>query len=120
MMEFFRALFSSDGFMPHGHCYLWRPGVVWLHVLSDLSIALSYASIPFTLIYFIRRRRDLPYRWMFGCFGLFIFTCGATHAMEIWTLWEPVYWFSGSVKAACALSSVATAGLLVRLVPEAL
>jgi two-component sensor histidine kinase len=57
---------------------------------------------------------------MFGCFGLFIFTCGGTHAMEIWTLWQPVYWFSGTVKAACALSSVATACLLVRLVPEAL
>jgi hypothetical protein len=22
-------------FMPHGHCYLWRPDVLWLHVGSD-------------------------------------------------------------------------------------
>ena len=29
MREFFRRLFSSDGFMPHGHCYLWSPEIVW-------------------------------------------------------------------------------------------
>ena len=28
--------------MPHGHCYLWTPGIVRLHVLSDALIALAY------------------------------------------------------------------------------
>jgi hypothetical protein len=45
MPEFLRDLLSSDGFMPHGHCYLWRPGVLWLHLLSDALIALAYTSI---------------------------------------------------------------------------
>jgi hypothetical protein len=58
-MEFFRNLLSSNGFMPHGYCYMWKPGLVWLHVVSDSLIALAYFSIPFTLIYFIRKRRDL-------------------------------------------------------------
>jgi hypothetical protein len=34
MSEFFTKLFSSD-FMPHGYCYLWNPGIVWLHAVSD-------------------------------------------------------------------------------------
>src|SRR5208283_3637537 len=113
-------LSPSDSFMPHGYCYLWNPGLVWLHVVSDALIALSYFSIPVTLIYFIRKRRDLPFHWMFVCFGVFILTCGATHTMEIWTLWHGSYWLSGAIKALTALASVPTAILLVRLLPQAL
>jgi hypothetical protein len=119
-MEFFKHLFSSSGFMPHGYCYMWRPGLVWLHVVSDVLIALAYFSIPFTIVYFIRKRRDVPFNWMFVCFGLFIFACGATHAMEVWTLWHANYWLSGSIKALTALASVPTAVLLVQLVPQTL
>jgi hypothetical protein len=53
-MEFFRNLLSSSGFMPDGYCYMWRPELVWLHVVSNVLIALAYFSSPFTLIYFIR------------------------------------------------------------------
>ena len=60
-MEFFRTLFSSGGFMPHGFCYLWSPGLVWLHAGSDSLIALAYSTIPVTLVYFIRKRRDMPW-----------------------------------------------------------
>jgi PAS domain S-box-containing protein len=119
-MEFLRRLFSSDGYMPHGHCYLWQPGLVWLHVISDALTALSYTSIPFALLYFVRRRKDLPFNWMFLCFGTFIIACGATHVMEIWTLWTPVYWLSGAIKAVTAIASVLTAILLTRLLPRAL
>src|SRR5260370_14780859 len=77
-MEFFRNLLSSSGFMPHGYCYMWRPEPVWPHVMSHTLIVVAYFSIPFTLIYFVRKRRDMPFNWMFVCFGLFIFACGAS------------------------------------------
>src|SRR5205809_271523 len=99
MLELLRSFFSSGSFMPHGHCYLWRPELVWLHVLSDGLVALSYTSIPITLVYFVRRKRSLPFNWMVLLFGLFIVACGATHYMEIWTLWNANYWVSGAVKA---------------------
>jgi hypothetical protein len=41
MREFLESLFSSD-FMPHGYCYLWKPGLVWLHLISDALIALFH------------------------------------------------------------------------------
>ncbi len=119
-MDYFQKLFSPDGFMPHGHCYLWQPGVLWLHILSDALIAAAYFSIPFTLIYFVNKRRDLEFHWMFICFAMFIVACGATHLMEIWVVWHPVYWLNGSVKALTALASVPTAVLLVKLLPDAL
>jgi PAS domain S-box-containing protein len=119
-MELLHTFLSDDGFMPHGHCYLWDPGLVKLHVISDFLIAAAYFTIPFTLIDFVRRRKDLPFNWMFVLFGIFIIACGMTHVMEIWTLWRPYYWISGAVKAVTALASVPTAILLIRLVPRAL
>ena len=119
MLSFFTRIFDSD-FMPHGMCYLWDPQIVWVNVVSDSLIALSYMTIPFTLVYFLRKRTDLPFRWMFGMFGLFIIGCGATHVMEVWTLWHGTYRLAGFVKVVTAGASVATAVLLVRLLPDAL
>jgi PAS domain S-box-containing protein len=119
-MDLVDNLLSSDGFLPHGHCYLWRPGLLWLHFIADALTALAYTSIPLTLLYFARKRRDIPFHWMFLCFGLFIIACGATHVMSIWTLWHPTYWLSGVVKAVTAVASVPTAILLVKLLPRAL
>ncbi len=119
-MELLKNLFSSGDFRPHGYCYLWDARLVWLHVLSDALIALAYVSIPITLVYFVRKRKDVPFNWMFVCFGVFIVACGATHVMEVVTLWFATYWVSGGVKVITAVASVSTAILLVRLVPEAL
>jgi hypothetical protein len=113
-------LFSSGSFIPHGHCYLWKPGLVWLHLISDAIIALAYYSIPLTLFYFVRKRQDLPFYWIFLLFAAFIISCGTTHIAEIWTLWHPTYWLSGILKAGTAIISLFTAMELVPLVPQAL
>src|SRR5207302_5629859 len=81
-LEVLKRLFASD-FLPHGTCYLWNPKIVWLHVISDSVITLSYYCIPVALIYLVRKRRDLPFNWMFSMFGLFILGCGTTHLMEV-------------------------------------
>jgi hypothetical protein len=78
MIEFLAHLLSSQGFEPHGHCYLWLPEILWLHVISDAFIVLAYYSIPIALIYLIRKRRDLTYSWMVAMFGAFILLCGTT------------------------------------------
>src|SRR6266849_2786016 len=101
--------------MPHGHCYFWKPEIVWMHVVSDAVIALSYYSIPLVLVYFAHRRRDLPFPWIFLCFGAFILACGTTHALNILTLWVPVYRLDGLVKVLTAMISIVTAVLLYPL-----
>jgi PAS domain S-box-containing protein len=106
--------------MPHGHCYFWRPDLLTLHAASDGLIALAYTSIPFALVYFARRRRDVPFNGVFLLFATFIVACGATHYLEIWTLWHAQYWLSGCVKAITALVSVPTAILLIKLLPTAI
>ena len=113
-------LFSSNSFIPHGHCYLWKPSLVWLHLLSDTIIALAYYSIPLTLFYFVRKRQDLPFSWIFLLFAAFIISCGTTHIASIWTLWYPTYWLSGVIKAGTAAVSALTAIELISLMPQAL
>ncbi len=120
MLEVVESFFSSGSFIPHGHCYLWQSQLVWLHVLSDSIIAIAYYSIPITLIYFVRKRKDLPFDWIFLLFSAFIISCGTTHLMEVWTLWHPTYWLSGALKALTALVSLYTAIALVQLLPQAL
>jgi hypothetical protein len=93
-MDFLRQPFGSGDFMPHGHCYMWNPGLVWLHVISDVLIAAAYFTIPFTLPWLVRKRRDLPLNWIFVLFGVFIVACGATHVMEVWNLWHAQYWLA--------------------------
>jgi signal transduction histidine kinase len=119
MPDFFAKLFSSD-FLPHGHCYFWQAEIVWLHVISDALIALAYYCIPFALWYFIRHRKDLAFNWIFGCFAAFIFACGTTHLFQIRTLWHATYRLEGLVKAITAGLSIATALVLIPLIPKAL
>jgi len=111
---------SADGFMPHGMCYQWQPGILALHVISDGFISLAYLSISGTLLYFVHRRIDLRHKWIFLCFAIFIIACGFTHAIEILTIWYPTYWISGGMKLITALASVSTAILLIRYFPNAL
>lgn len=114
------ALLTDKRFIPHGHCYMWRPDLLWTNVIADGLITLSYISIPFTLLYFIHKRKDVPFDWMLTAFGVFILACGTSHVMEILTIWQPYYWLSALVKVITAIASVITAILLVRLVPAAL
>ncbi|MEA5622670.1 ATP-binding protein [Nostoc sp. UHCC 0251] len=120
MPTFFNYPFHSNGFIPHGHCYLWQTGLVWLHIISDATIALAYYSIPFLLIYFISKRKDLPFNGVFLLFGAFIIACGTGHLLDIWTLWHPDYWIAGTLKALTAIISIYTAFALFYLMPQAL
>jgi hypothetical protein len=108
---------SSAGFLPHGHCYLWIPELLGLHAISDTLIAMAYATIPMCLIYVRCKRRDIRFNGLLACFSIFIVACGLTHGMEIVTLWMPVYWLAGAIKAVTAIASVTTAVLLIRLSP---
>jgi signal transduction histidine kinase len=119
MRDLLGPLFSTE-FMPHGHCYLWKPGLVWLHVVSDFSIGIAYVSITLMLLYIVKRIRALPFSWVFIAFGVFIVTCGFTHFLDVWTVWTPVYWFDGVMRALTALASVATALVLLPLLPKAI
>ncbi|MBI1226717.1 MAG: PAS domain S-box protein [Bacteroidetes bacterium] len=106
-MEFLRRLFDTD-FMPHGHCYFWKPAVLWTNVLGDALIALSYFIIPFLLVRFLKKRSDIKFRPLFIGFAAFILACGTTHVIDIVSVWYPMYRLEGLVKDVTALISFGT------------
>ncbi|MFZ4409659.1 MAG: ATP-binding protein [Paracraurococcus sp.] len=119
-MPSFAALFDTEALAPHGVCLLWRPELLWLHVVSDALTGLAYWSIPVVLTIIALRRRDLVYPWAIELFAVFILACGATHFLGIWTLWHPDYGLQGAVKAVTAAASVVTAIALWPLLPRVL
>jgi len=112
--------FNADGFIPHGHCYLWTPELLWTLVIAEAIITLAYFSIPFALLLFVRKRKDLQFNWIFYLFSLFIFSCGTTHLLGIWTIWFPDFWIDALAKAVTAIVSLIAAIMLWPLIPKAL
>jgi len=117
------STFFANNFIPHGHCYLWKPGLVWLHLTSDVLTTLAYYLVAFAIVYFTNERNDLPAHTVTLLVGFFfIFAlCGTTHLMEVVTLWHPIYWVSGLIKAVTGAWSFYTfTFLLIPLIPVAL
>lgn len=112
--------FSSVGFMPHGHYLLWSPALLCTYVLADGVIALSYFAIPLALWYFARKRPDLPFRWLFHMFAVFVLASGTTHVVAIWNIWHSAYWLDATLRVITALASIATAALMMSIIPKAL
>lgn len=120
MLEIIKELLLPSQYIPHGHCYLWQTPLVGLHVAGDGLIALAYYAISLTLIFFVRKRPDLPFKSIFWLFGAFIIACGTTHLTEIWTLWYPTYWTSGVMKLCTAGISLYTGIALIPIIPKVL
>ena len=114
------AALNTSNFMPHGHCFLWTPALLWSYVVADSLIAVSYFSIPVVLWYISRKREDLPFRWIFWLFALFVMACGTTHAFSIWNIWHGDYWIDAGLKLLTAAASLFTALLLWPMIPKIL
>ena len=115
---FFHRLLEA--YVPRQQCMFHEPDVIWMHVISDTLIALAFYSIPIALYYFVRKRKDLSYNWMFLLFAAFILFCGTTHVFNVIAVWHPVYRLDGVIKLLTAVVSVITAVVLWPLIPRAL
>ena len=111
---------SSSSFMPHAQCFLWQEDLLALYVISDGLIVLAYVIIPMAIVRFLRARHDIPVNKVkvVVLFAAFILLCGTTHLLSIITLWHPIYWISGLVKALTGVISILTAYITWQLVPK--
>lgn len=118
-MELFSGWIDPH-FMPHGHCYLWQPDVLWTNVLGDGLTAMSYFIIPFFLQTFLRRRANVEYAKVVIAFALFIFICGLAHTLAIVSVWTPLYRVEGIIKLLTAVASIGTVLLIYQAFPKLL
>ena len=119
-MQALTTIFDTTQLMPHGYCLVWNSALLWLHVISDALIVLSYYAIPLILFYFIRKYHDFPYSKLVIIFAAFIVACGTTHLFSIITLWQPLYWQEGLLKLLTAVLSLTTAIVMIVVTPKIL
>jgi PAS domain S-box-containing protein len=117
-MELLCAFSGGSGFLPRGPAHPWGPSLIGLHVISDLLIAAVCFTVGFALFTLVRKQENVPFKWLFVYFGLFLAACGLTCLAEVWTLWQSYHWSSSAIKALTALASVPAAILLLRLAPQ--
>jgi len=79
--------------------------------------------VALAIVYFRYERKDLPVQTVMLLVGFFLIfaLCGTTHLMEVVTLWYPIYWVSGLIKAVTGAWSFYTfTFLLIPLIPVAI
>jgi len=107
-------------FMPHGNCFLWSPGILFMYVAGGLMTAGSYFTIPAFMASFARQRPDIPFRWMWLMFAGFIVFCGIGHAIGVWNIWNANYRLGAVIQILTGLISVATAAAMPKVIAFAL
>jgi hypothetical protein len=115
--EALHRFFSSEIFLPQGHCYLWRPGLVWIEVVSNAIIALASLAMAALLVRRARRARQgdsaPPGRRVYAALGVAAAAYALTHLTGLWMIWHPAYWVDGGARvlsaAACAGAAIALA-----------
>ncbi|NEQ34852.1 MAG: GAF domain-containing protein [Okeania sp. SIO3I5] len=110
----------SSNFILQVNSYLWEPQLIWLHLSSNLFIAIAYFSIPAILTYYLQKRKYVILSRLFGLFCTVMILCGIDHLMVILSLWypNPFHLLIGIEKSITALIACYTAWQLVKLLPK--
>src|SRR5271165_4187515 len=110
---FWRTIFSS-GFLPHQYCLAGDRKLLWTFAITDLTIGVSYLVIAGAILWLLRQAKGkIPFAGIIWAFGAFITSCGATHFLEVVTLWKPWYWLAAMVKVLTAVASAGTCVILI-------
>jgi signal transduction histidine kinase len=89
---------------------------VGLRGATDVLIALAFLAVAISTLVLVRRgKEDLPRRWMFLLFALFMICCAVARILDAWTLVEPAYTISGVVLGATMVAAIATVIAMPRL-----
>jgi PAS domain S-box-containing protein len=113
-------LLDPSGPPARASCGDWSPGLLWLHVGSDLFLGLAYLAVPLVLLYFVRRRRDVRVHSLVWPFVLSLVACAFAHLVEVIGYYHPVANSSVVVKVAAAAAGWVAVAALVPAVPRLL
>lgn len=117
---YFTSLFETENWPARWYCGNWSETDGWITIISDSLIFTAYLSIPILLLFFLSKRKEIPFKKFFVLFSAFILLCGFTHLLEVVIFWDPVYRFAGFVKLLTGIVSWVTVITLVQAVPIAL
>jgi hypothetical protein len=94
--------------------------LLWAFVIANLVTFAAYVLIPLVLLYFVDKRKDLVFRWVFLFFGAFIILCGIHHLLHTITFWYPIYGIEVANDILMAIVSIGTFFGLLSVLPVAI
>lgn len=118
-VDFFSNIFGTESWPERWNCGHWTDFHGWLYIISDISIWAAYFTIPFVLVNFIIRKKDVPFPKIFWLFGAFILACGTSHLVDALMFWWPAYRVNALIRLITALTSWATIFALYKVLPDA-
>lgn len=86
--------------------------------LSDTLIATSSFVVSAALLVLLRRRTDVGFRWLFGCFIAFIVASGTSHALHLLISGQTAYPLQGLANAVTAVFAAAAVVSLWPVLPR--
>ena len=110
---------NPANFEAHGAHFAQAPVLFWVFIVSNLVTFVAYTLIPIALTYFIWKRKDMMFGYIFWLFGLFIILCGIHHLLYVITFWYPIYGLEAINDMILALVSIATFFVLLSILPMA-
>src|SRR5262249_5373910 len=115
MLTRLRTLFSTETFMARGHSYLWTPSLVILELVANGLIAVAAAAIAVALMRAAARAQVRRARAGRLLLALFAAGLAAAHALDVWTIWTPIYGIDVVVRGATAVAAIAAVVILPRM-----
>ncbi len=118
MEDFFKKLFSPEGFPARWYCGECTPEHGWVYIGANLMIFAAYLLIPLVLFYVTSRQKNAPFRKIFYLFIAFIWFCSLTHLLDAIIFWYPIYRLNALVLSMTAVVSLLTLFALIRELPQ--
>jgi PAS domain S-box-containing protein len=116
----FNGVCLAGALISPGYFDLWQPGSQWFEIVANVLTAIAYYSMPILLLYHIRNRSATQFDKLIFRFNFLTIASGTSNLLEIWTIWQPIDWLSGLLKAAIAIVSVSTVIELRSALPQLL
>ncbi|QSE98821.1 sensor histidine kinase [Fulvivirga lutea] len=112
-------VFDTSQWPARWNCGVWSPAHGWLYIISDIITWLAYFSIPGVLgFYYIKKQREIPFKYVYLLFITFILACGLTHLIDAIIFWWPAYKLSAWLRFFTAIVSSISVVALVKIAPS--
>ncbi|HTH47015.1 MAG TPA: hypothetical protein VMB21_05855, partial [Candidatus Limnocylindria bacterium] len=113
-------LFGITDFTPWAHGSGWSQTLGRIHLVADLLLGGAFLAVPVCILWYVLRRRDLYFPWLYWLFASFILAGGLVFLVEASLYWSPWYRLSAGMRVLAALLAWAAVLGVVRVLPRAM
>jgi two-component system, NtrC family, sensor kinase len=104
-----RSMFSTEIFLPRGHAYLWTPWLVIAELATNALLAGALFIIGLRLWRRVRSGETADLTRATAWAAVLCLVLGATHVLDVWVTWSPVYGIDMMVRGFAALVALVAA-----------